>query len=138
MIARSTAPSLVIELLLHFIGVEVLKEVSLLPLVIAHVKGVTRHVVVLLTVKIFSCWQRVVVWARLHCGLIASHSVAEATLMLYLSRRVVRAGPLDHPISVSFHYFLTGPRLPRHHLSAAIRVRIIVSCLNVLGIFTGG
>ena len=74
-----------VKLLLHFISIEVLEEVSLLPLVITHVKGVTCYIM-LLSIEIFPCRHRIVIRARLHGSLVARHPVAEATLMLDLAR----------------------------------------------------
>ena len=84
MISWTSPTALVIELLLHFIGVEVLEQVALLPLIITDIERVSCNVV-LLTVKIFTGWQRVVIRTCLHGSLIARRSIAKATLMWYLS-----------------------------------------------------
>ena len=76
------------NLLLYFVGVQVFKQVSLLPLVVTDVESVPRHVL-LLSVKVFYHRQSVVIGALLHRIRVACllDATSETTLVLYVLSR---------------------------------------------------
>ena len=114
MIAGSDASTLVQSWLLHFIRVQVLEQVALLALVIAHIECVASDVLVL-SVEVLNHGQSVVIGAGSHRVLVlivvaattarGIHAVAKAVLMADLPWRVVGAG-LDHSISIRLHDLL--------------------------------
>lgn len=102
---RYTPPS---HLLLHFVGIEIFEEVSLMSLVVAHVEGVACHVL-LLSVKVFDHGQGVVVGTLLHririCRLLLDPA-SKATLVLDVADRVGWR-LLNHSVSVCFDDLLS-------------------------------
>ena len=113
-ITGSDTASLVKSWLLHFILVQILEQVALLALVIAHIECVASDVLVL-SVEVLDHGQSVVIGTGSHRVFVlivvaataagGIHTVTKAVLMADLSRGVGRAS-LDHTISVGLHNFL--------------------------------
>ena len=73
-------------MLVHFVRIQVFKEISLLSLVIRNIEGVSGHIVLMLTIKVFDHGQCVVIGALLH-GICISHlATSETALVLDLTR----------------------------------------------------
>lgn len=119
MIAWRVSSSLLLHLLVHFVCIQVFKEITFLTLVIRNIECITRHVVLLLAIEVFNHGQGIVIWTLLHGCRIRHLSPTKATLMLYLLLLLawwVLRWRLDNTICVCLHNLLAAPRLTGHRL----------------------
>ncbi len=70
---------------MHFVRIQVLKEIALLSLVIGDIESIPGHIVLLLSVEVFNHWQGVVIGALLHCSRICHLTATKTTLVLDLA-----------------------------------------------------
>jgi len=103
----------------HLVLVEVFEQISFLSLVVGHVEGVARHVL-MLAVKVFDNRQGVIVGTLLERSCVGHLAGAKAVLVLdLLTQRVLRRR-LDHSVRIRLHNLLSAALLSGHRLPVAL------------------